>query len=179
MYGAAWVQTSNVDGLAWFGAIGTGDYLYAGWPQYTQPHNGGVPYELISANISGNATGWVDASDHSLGAADWGNGPKYGGETRAMMLPFASADLIAAAGDAAKRNNSYLNPASYTNMHAIAPDLIAPNTVTNPASALYGEPNHIAFSWGNTVIFDSTTNQLIVVIDDYYTMKIMAFYQVR
>lgn len=171
MYGGAWVKTANVEGVAYFGSVGVGGYAYSGFPMFAQPASGGAPIRYESAEIPGV----TPASD----GVDWSNGPRFEGPKQPYFLPFAAADMLAAAGDPAKRFSDFLNPSSYRSLYAAFPGLIAADSVTNPNSAFVGQPRLFQYFVGHSVVFDPATNQLIVLLPTYNKQNILAFFQVR
>jgi hypothetical protein len=172
MYGGAWVKTSTVEGLAYFGLVGSGGYAYGPLPVYAQPDAGGVPVKYESANAPAGAP----LSD------GWSNGPRYEGPMRPYFLPFTASDLQAAAADPSKRFSDFLNPSSYAELYSTFPGLIAQDFVNNPRvsrEAYFGQPRLYQYFAGASTVFDPVTSQLIVMIPTYNTKNILAFFQVR
>jgi hypothetical protein len=176
MYGGAWVKTSNVEGLAYFGSIAGGGYMYGPMPVYAQPENGGTPIKYECASLPA-----VDVSTES-GGIGWSNGPRWETPLQPYVFPFAPADLVTAAGDSSKRFSDFLIPTAYTEMYAQFAGLIYVDTVTNPritGEPYYGWPRTYQYYVGHSVIFDAVTNQLIVQIPHIRAKNILAFFQVR
>jgi hypothetical protein len=178
MYGGAWVKTGNVEGFAYFGLIAGGGYCYCSMPSYFQPSGGGTPIQYESASLPA-----TDPGTESTGFG-WSNGPRWETPLKPYFLPFARADLEAAAADSSKRFSDFLNPASYTDLYDTFSGLISQYTVTNPrmsGETFYGGPRAYQYNAGSSTIFDPVTNQLIVLIPAYSTSlkNILAFFQVR
>jgi len=166
-WGGAWVQTNNVDGLAYFGSLKVGGIWYGAAPMWAQPKNGGVPtkYELST----------------TVGSV-YSNGGKVEGPIYPYFFPFNSTQLTETAAGTRPRNNTGLNPASYDRLFEDFPGLIVSNKSQNPNSPYYGQPTFNIYGTGQTVIFDPVTNQLIVLLTNGATwsqMNILAFWQVR
>jgi hypothetical protein len=185
MYGGAWVKTSNVEGLAYFGALAGGGYAYGPMPVYAQPEGGGTPIRYETANSPGIESG----EDGGLSWAS--NGPRWETPLQPYFLPFNASDVLAAGADPSKRFSDFLNPASYTELYSTfrsvpgdysSDGLIYQDTVTNPRIAsepYYGEPRIRQYFVGASTIFDPVTNQLILMIPSYGNKNILAFFQVR
>jgi hypothetical protein len=86
---------------------------------------------------------------------------------------------MAAAGDVSKRDSDFLNPVSYTDVYATFTDLIYTDTVGNVNSDYYEDPRLYLYVAGHTVLFDSTTDQLIVLFQSYNQANMLAVFDVR
>jgi peptidoglycan L-alanyl-D-glutamate endopeptidase CwlK len=166
-WGGAWVETENVEGLAYFAPLKCGGLWYGAAPVYMQPYNGGTPEKVHHATLVGN---------------QFGNGGKTEGPQYPFFLVFDPSDLVdAVAGTIAKNNTGY-GPVSYTRMFDTFPDLIAPSTCVNTLSPYYGEETFDVYAQGNTVVFDPVTNQLVVWMTNgavWSPNNILAFFEVR
>lgn len=175
MYGGQWVKTSNVEGLVYVGALGSGGHFYGPMPSYAQDEHGNVPVKYESANLPG-----VEGEFDGIGV--FSNGPRYEGPYQPHLMPFTVSDLLAAAGDSTKRFSTFLNPASYTEMYGNYAGLVSAYTVTNPritGEPYYGWNRCMQYFSGSTTFFDPATNQLIVQIPSWGQKNILAFFQVR
>jgi len=166
-YGGAWVRTDYVEGFPYFGPMGNGGLWYGSAPCYGQPYNGGTPtFRVHSAVPDG---------------AGYGNGGRGTGSLPVFLFPFSTTHLLeAVAGTGGRqKNNTGINPVSFTNLHDLFPDIILSNVVTNVFSDVIGEPNHNMYGWGQTTVWDPVAKQVIVQLRTLNTVPIVVVLGVR
>jgi hypothetical protein len=165
-YGGAWMQTSNVEGFIYFGPLKTRGLWYGGAPAYGQPKNGGTPILYQHAPIADGGS--------------YDNGGRSDGSIPAFLFPFNHTHLLEAAAGTRAKDNSGINPVSFTNLNTTYTDLIVSHVSLNTASPYYGEPNNNLYGWGHCVVSDPVTDQVMVLLKSFSgNAPILAFFQVR
>ena len=171
-WGGAWVQTPNVEGLAYFGPLKTAGIFYGATPTWVQPKNGGVPTRITCSQ---------DKVANFPPYTSYDNGGKYSGPQLPFFFPFDHGKLLTMAADPSKRNATFLNPESYTELTSRIPGLII-GTVPNVENPHAGEKSCNLYGWGHSVVFDPVTSDLIVLITNggsWSPRNVLAFWRVR
>lgn len=166
-WGGAWVQTANVEGLAYFGPLKVGGQWYGAAPAWMQPKNGGVPVRLEHATLVG---------------PQYGNGGKSEGPQYPFFFTFDHKQLMECAAGSRARNVNGLNPVAFARLYDRFPGLIRSVTCPNANSPYFGQPTFNVYGTGHSVVFDPQTSELIVLLTNgavWSAMNILAFWKVR
>ena len=178
MWGGAWVRTDSVEGVAYFGMLDTGCRWYGAAPMYAQPPGGGVPVKYFYSSVDGPS---------------YGNGNKIDGLSLPYFFTFNHEHLMEVVATPPTRsgNSDDVNPVEFSELFstfgqrsAESQGIIATSTYDiNPASGWYGYGRFVGhYAWGHCVVFDTQTNQLIVLLSNgtaTYQRRTLAFFQVR
>ncbi len=167
-WGGAWVQTGNVDGLAYFMAGSSGALWYGAAPMYAVSATTGLPVRYECPQL--------------LEGAGYANGGKLSGPVSPYFFTWSPAEFEEVIAGTRHGDNRGLNPKAFTRVDQTFTGLIGPATCVNPNSSHYGEPTYNTYAWGNAVVFDPVTKELIVLFANGVGTSgrnILAFWQVR
>jgi hypothetical protein len=171
-WGGAWVQTSNVDGLAYFMAGSSGALWYGAAPMWAILSSTGLPVKYECPSVS-EGDGYA-------------NGGKLSGPVSAWFFTWSPAELSEVIGGTRYGDNRGLNPKAYTRLPDVPAfqGIVPAESCVNVNSLYYGEPNFRTYAWGNAVIFDTSTRELMVLLfngvnPNAGSKNILAFFQVR
>lgn len=146
-YGGAFVSTDNVEGLVYIGSFYTGGVWYGSSIAHTQPPGGGVPARHV---------------DSHYGNTEGSNGNWSTGTQKSYLFTFDADHLAEAKAGTRAANASALNPAAFYDLRAETPGLSVHWTALYGPDA--GEPSDFLAGWGNEVVFDPNTNELILLL---------------
>ena len=177
-WGSAWVQNDVVNGLIAFGPISVGGQYYGAAPVWAKQPAGLPTSAIVPSGVEDPPV----RKYYAFGDPNLGNGGKGEGPQHPFAWTFDTTHLMEVAAGTGARNANGLQPAAFTDMLAQWPDLIVPDTLDVAASPYVGYPTFAPYGSGNSVVYDPTANQVLVVLsngDVWQEKTIIAVFDVR